>query len=799
MIKNKYVSMFVLILAVLILLSSPVRAAEIGGACGSNLTWSFDAGTGTLTIAGQGAMDTGGNAPWSDYAQAITNVVIGSGVTSVDHFAFSGCKNLQSVSLPSTVTAIGQNAFSNCSGLSSISLDHITSMASYAFSDCSSLTSVTIPSGLSTISYGAFDGCNRLQSIQFHGSVTEIGSYAFSGCSSLTSVTIPDSVTAIGDSAFSGCYSLSSVTLSSRLTALGGNAFSSCPNLASIRIPDGVAELGPYTFSSCSALQEVYLGAGVSYIDSTAFDSCTSLRSFNVSGGNASFSADSGVLYNGSKTTLLLMPKGFNGSYTVLSGTVTIGEYACYEVPGLTGITLPNSVTSIEKYAFCGASGLSRIQLSNSLQTIGTYALARTGISEVLIPASVSSIKVMAFSGCYQLSKITFVGEAPSIGDMAFANVTAIVYYPGDLSSWSWSSGTIDHYGGTLDWISTSCDEHKPVTDPGTAPTCTASGLTEGSHCGNCMAVLREQESIPATGHRYNDCIAVDADTHKGTCTVCGYDDISSHNWDDGTIIEHPSCIALGKQRYTCADCGYEITEELPTTSHSYDHDCDNTCNVCGDERTTSHSYSDTYQADRENHWYRCQVCGEETDAEPHTPGDAATEEAPQICTVCDYVLVPTLSHIHEFADTWSWDDSKHWHDCDTCPEYGDEDTHAFINACDPDCDVCGFTRQTSHAFATKWKMDSTTHWKQCVVCGFQDHVTDHTPGPDPTETSAQTCTVCGYELAPVLSTEPPAETTVPPVQDEPAPEAGYPWWILILILTATAIGTFLFLNRKKK
>ena len=53
---------------------------------------------------------------------------------------------------------------------------------------------------------------------------------------------------------------------------------------------------------------------------------------------------------------------------------------------------------------------------------------------------------------------------------------------------------------------------HTAVTDPGMAPTCTAYGLTEGSHCADCNAVLIEQKTLPMLAHTYAD----------GQCTVCG-------------------------------------------------------------------------------------------------------------------------------------------------------------------------------------------------------------------------------------------------------------------------------------
>ena len=42
---------------------------------------------------------------------------------------------------------------------------------------------------------------------------------------------------------------------------------------------------------------------------------------------------------------------------------------------------------------------------------------------------------------------------------------------------------------------------HDPVIDPAVAPTCTETGLTEGSHCGRCSATLTAQQIVAALGH----------------------------------------------------------------------------------------------------------------------------------------------------------------------------------------------------------------------------------------------------------------------------------------------------------
>ena len=43
---------------------------------------------------------------------------------------------------------------------------------------------------------------------------------------------------------------------------------------------------------------------------------------------------------------------------------------------------------------------------------------------------------------------------------------------------------------------------HTEVVDAAVAATCTESGLTEGSHCSVCNAIIKAQEVIPATGHK---------------------------------------------------------------------------------------------------------------------------------------------------------------------------------------------------------------------------------------------------------------------------------------------------------
>ena len=70
--------------------------------------------------------------------------------------------------------------------------------------------------------------------------------------------------------------------------------------------------------------------------------------------------------------------------------------------------------------------------------------------------------------------------------------------------------------------------DHIAVTDKAVAPTCVNPGKTEGSHCSVCKKVLKEQETIAATGKHKLKHIAEKKATESSSavqehwkCSVC--------------------------------------------------------------------------------------------------------------------------------------------------------------------------------------------------------------------------------------------------------------------------------------
>ena len=171
------------------------------------------------------------------------------------------------------------------------------------------------------------------------------------------------------------------------------------------------------------------------------------------------------VTYQGKMSTSYLIR--YSGSVVIpesvtYDGTTypvtSIGDFAFYDSPSLTSVTIPNSITSIGVRAFNGCSGLTSVSIGNSVTSIGIHVFynchSLTDISvdennttyssldgvlfnksqtklikypigkqgEYTIPNSVTTIDDSAFANCSNLASITIPNSVISIGGYAFAN-----------------------------------------------------------------------------------------------------------------------------------------------------------------------------------------------------------------------------------------------------------------------------------------------------------------------------------------------------------------------------------------
>lgn len=411
---------------------------NLTGTCGSNVTWSLE--DGTLTISGSGKMkdySSSSTAPWFSERLNIRSVVVESGVTSVGGYAFYYCTNLESVNLSDTVTSIGSGAFYNCTALTSAAIpvgvkylndslfrgctkltdvyipDTVTSVGPYVFADCTSLVTLDIPESVTSIGYNAFSGCTSLKHMEIPEGVKYIDDSLFWGCTGLETVIIPDSVYYIDYYAFSGCTSLKRVDLPASLETIKYQAFKGCSSLTEIVWPAGVSIIESSMFADCTSLQKVTLPEGLNQIYSGAFQNCTALTEIDIPKSVVSISD---AFYGCTNLVSVSLKEGL----VSLEGTF----YACSSLPG---IQIPETVTSIGNYTFYHCDALSEIVIPDTVTGIGKYAFSGCGnLTSVKLPAGLKVIEEEAFHNCDALTEIALPDALTSIGRAAFYDCDAL-------------------------------------------------------------------------------------------------------------------------------------------------------------------------------------------------------------------------------------------------------------------------------------------------------------------------------------------------------------------------------------
>lgn len=120
-----------------------------------------------------------------------------------------------------------------------------------------------------------------------------------------------------------------------------------------------------------------------------------------------------------------------------------------------------------------------------------------------------------------------------------------------------------------------SSTNHTEVIDPAVAATCTETGLTEGSHCSVCNKILVAQKTVSALNHSFTNYISNDdaTCTEDGTKTAkCDRCDVTDTQSDEGSAKGHTSVVdAAVAPTYSsvgltegshCADCGLAFKEQ---------------------------------------------------------------------------------------------------------------------------------------------------------------------------------------------------------------------------------------------
>ena len=424
---------------------------------------------------------------------------------------------------------------------------------------------------------------------------------------------------------------------------------------------------------------------------------------------------------------------------TVLSGYTEIPANGHSYEDVVTAPTCENAGYTTYTCSACGDSYTDSETVALGHKYVGAQTLAPT--------CTEKGVKTYT---CQNDASHTYTEEIASLGHSYNSEVTAptcesagFTTYTCSVCNHSYTDDETEALGHTAELVS------------GKAPTCTETGLTDGSKCSVCGETLLAQNTIPANGHS-------DVEPKDFICDVCDADLCTEHNEE---IIEAvaPTCTESGlSEGKRCSICGDVLLaqETVPALGHSYETvvtapTCTEagyttyTCSVCGDSYVADetaalgHRYETVVTAptctEAGYTTYTCSVCGDsyvadETEALGHSYETVVTAPTcteagytTYTCSVCgdSYVADETaaLGHSYETVVT-----------APTCTEAG-YTTYT--------CSVCGdsYVADETEALGHTWTPATTESPETCEKCGEtrseklpEETTPDEEPETEPSE-----------------------------------------------------------------
>ena len=487
---------------------------------------------------------------------------------------------------------------------------------------------------------------------------------------------------------YSNRSDITSVVIEPGVTSIGSQAFYECSNLTSITIPSGLTSIGEQAFGNCTGLTSITIPSGFISIGDYAFWNCTGLTSITIQNGVTSIGT--GAFWNCTGLT----------SITIPSSVTSIGVNVFYNCTGLTDITVDSNNSS-----FCSESG---VLFNKDKTTLIYYPLGKND-SSYTIPDGVTVIEQYAFYCNSKLTSVTIPSGVTSIGEMAFRECSGLtsVIVPSSVTS--------------IEYNAFWCCFNLIIYIPG--------GITIGidafySTAAKITYTVDSSNNVKITDISLSSGNTVDIPPEIDGKTVIAVDEDHRHKVGNHTCVTNttPTCI----KKATCGICGQDYYGDHDLSHHN--------------------AVPHTCTADGTVEYWDCSVCGKKF-SDPN-----GTAEITNIADPNDparHSLVKT----DEKAPTCTDDGNRAYWTCSECRNIFSDD--AGLNPTTL-ADVTVFA--TGHTWSNDWSSDGTGHWHDCVNanCPITENnqkvgYAVHTPGDEATETTPQTCDVCGYELAPAL------------------------------------------------
>ena len=487
---------------------------------------------------------------------------------------------------------------------------------------------------------------------------------------------------------YSNRSDITSVVIEPGVTSIGSQAFYECSNLTSITIPSGLTSIGEQAFGNCTGLTSITIPSGFISIGDYAFWNCTGLTSITIQNGVTSIGT--GAFWNCTGLT----------SITIPSSVTSIGVNVFYNCTGLTDITVDSNNSS-----FCSESG---VLFNKDKTTLIYYPLGKND-SSYTIPDGVTVIEQYAFYCNSKLTSVTIPSGVTSIREMAFRECSGLtsVIVPSSVTS--------------IEYNAFWCCFNLIIYIPG--------GITIGidafySTAAKITYTVDSSNNVKITDISLSSGNTVDIPPEIDGKKVIAVDEDHRHKVGNHTCVTNttPTCI----NKATCGICGQDYYGDHDLSHHD--------------------AAAHTCTADGTVEYWDCSVCGKKF-SDPNGTAEITNITDPN--DPARHSLVKT----DEKAPTCTDDGNRAYWTCTECKNIFSDD--AGLNQTTL-ADVT--VSATNHNWSSDWSSDGTGHWHDCTNANCpitennqKDGYAVHTPGADATETTPQTCDVCGYELAPAL------------------------------------------------
>lgn len=250
--------------------------------------------------------------------------------------------------------------------------------------------------------------------------------------------------------------------------------------------------------------------------------------------------------------------------------------------------------------------------------------------------------------------------------------------------------------------------------------------------CNSCKAIMSDKAPHAAASAGAATCVG------SAVCDTCHMSFGAVNPENHASELKHhdavaSTCVKEGNIEYwSCASCkknfsdakGKTLAENVTLPVDTSAHTIVNVPakpHTCTEDGIIAH--------------YKCTGCGK-------LFSDKAGEN--EITNIVD-PAAHKLTPVAEKPSTCRVNGTGAYNKCEVCGKMFDKDTNKEITA-------VPVLELAAHTWDDVWHANSTGHYHECTVCGIAGDVTAHTLGAEATETTAQTCTICGYIIKPATS-----------------------------------------------